>query len=139
MGGILKLGLSAAAVGIPSFFMGLVLPALAAAVTGSRLSLRGKGILLYATNILGGAIGLPVAAGSLIEKLGAFRTMLSAILINAAVGFVCLVVDNMLQKRIGLHSGSLDRPGPIPWVCCGMAFVSGMGIRWNQYRQELVR
>jgi spermidine synthase len=140
-GGFIKLGLSTMVIGIPAFFMGLVLPALADGIAsrGGKASLGREGIWLYATNTLGGAAGLLLASALLIERLGATNSMLAALALNAGIGVCCLwIARSEIRKSAGKQAssppprqeaGPRDVPFPDrPWLPGLIAFLSGAGI-----------
>jgi len=128
MGGIVKLVLSAATVGIPAFFMGIVLPALASAVLEGDADMRREGVWLYALNTLGGALGLLLAAGFLIEQFGAPSTMLAAILLNACIGILCLLADRAASPLAARDSETGQEAQPLGLLFCSLAFLSGLGV-----------
>ncbi len=127
-GGLIKLGLSAVTVGVPSFFMGLVLPALASAVMSGHSHMRREGVWLYALNTLGGALGLLLAAGFLIESLGASNTMLTAILLNGGIGLCCLWVDRHAPRENPSQAEPEENKPRLSSLFFAMAFLSGFGI-----------
>jgi len=91
-GGAIKTAISALVVMPPSLLMGMTLPFFVAAVLHGTATLAKHGIWLYAANTLGGVIGLAVASGTLLERLGVTGTMFVAIGANGVVAGVALLL-----------------------------------------------
>ncbi|MEM6822400.1 MAG: fused MFS/spermidine synthase [Verrucomicrobiota bacterium] len=133
-GHLTKLVISTLAIGIPAFFMGLVLPALAEVLITKTVSMRREGIWLYAVNTLGGAIGLIGVVGFMIEWLGATNCMLVAICLNVVIGSCCLTASKLYQKEKRLTLNSEEKALTVEssevslWLLGLLAFVSGAGI-----------
>ena len=81
----LRLGLSAAVLGLPTFLMGGTLPAAARAVTTPEDSHRRGLGMLYGLNTLGAVAGAAASTFWLLETFGMRRTLWLACLVNLGI------------------------------------------------------
>ena len=148
-GGALKLLLSLIVIVPPAVLMGMTLPVITAATLGRDVTLSRHGIWLYATNTLGGVLGLVVTAGLGLALLGVTGTMSWAVALNLIVGLLCFRANRQLgdgQARSSAARPSAGTPvttvslpsaseaitaGMVPSgmaICLIVAFLSGWGI-----------
>ena len=101
-GTLLRLGLTALVLGVPTFLMGGALPAVVRAVT--LAADRGRRSLgwLYGCNTLGALGGASLATFVLLESLGQRRSLLLAAAINLLVGTLAV----MLARRRAAIAGA---------------------------------
>lgn len=107
---LVRLFLSALAVGPSVVLMGGTLPAAARAVEGEADSARSRLALIYATNTLGAVAGALLSTFLLFELLGTRLTLWGAVLINLLVALVA--------RGVGRDTEALPAPerGPDPAV-----------------------
>ncbi len=90
-GVLLKFALAFPVLALPAGLMGGTLPALARAVVLNRATLhRGMG-RLYGVNTVGAAAGTLLTGLVLIERLGLWRSIIAAALVNASLGAAVLL------------------------------------------------
>ena len=89
---VVRIGLSIAVLGIPTFLMGGTLPAAARAVETSVDSGRRHLALLYGMNTLGAVAGALLSTFLLLEQLGNRKTLLLAVMLNALVAVIAIFV-----------------------------------------------
>ena len=88
----------------PTLLMGMSLPVMVSAVCPSEESLSRQALWLYATNTLGGVLGLAVVVGFALQVGGAVGAMLLVIAVNLLVAAKCFSRDR----------APLPSPGAIP-------------------------
>jgi predicted membrane-bound spermidine synthase len=93
----LRLGLSAAVLGLPTFLMGGTLPAAARAVTTPADSNRRGLGMLYGLNTLGAVAGAAASTFWLLETFGMRRTLWLACLVNLGIAGIAAA----MARRIG--------------------------------------
>lgn len=92
---LVRVLLSCAVLGLPAFLMGGTLPAAVREVETAADVGRRKVALLYGVNTLGAVVGVMAATFFLLENLGTRATIVSAAILNIAVGVAALA----LQQR----------------------------------------
>jgi spermidine synthase len=105
---VVKLVLAILAVGLPTFFMGGTLPALGEAVARSGRSLGIPVGGLYATNVLGAAIGALAAPFALLPTLGGYRAYGAAVAGSVILGLSAWVLGARSSRP------TADEPSPPP-------------------------
>lgn len=90
---LVRMSLSAAVLGLPTFLMGGTLPAAARHVQSSADPGRRDLALLYGTNTLGAVVGVLAATFFLLESFGTRMTVVSAAVVNVAVGLAALALE----------------------------------------------
>jgi spermidine synthase len=96
---IVRLALSSLVLGIPTVLMGGTLPAAARAVESSDDSGRKRLSLLYGANTLGAVTGTVVSTFYLLEHLGNRNTLLTAAVLNVAVGIVAIFLSRVTPSE----------------------------------------
>lgn len=102
---VVRVLLSCAVLGLPTFLMGGTLPAAAREVETSADASRRKLALLYGVNTLGAVVGVMAATFFLLESLGTRLTIVSAALLNVAIGAVALT---MQRRGASIDPESVD-------------------------------
>ena len=120
-GRLTKLLVSVAVIVPPATAMGMTLPFFVAAILTARGHLAREGIWVYAINTGGGLLGLILTGGLLLPVLGASATMVSVILVNAALAMVCFGLDRLLSTDTAIaETGCLSTPSD-----------AGSSLRWK--------
>jgi spermidine synthase len=130
-GSAVKLVLSAVVILPPAFCMGLSLPLLARAVLRGHRDLTRHGVWLYATNTMGGVVGLVFVSLVTLHVVGADGSMWIAIGLNLLVAVGCLLLDRTSpsgEGRTDAFSQEYEVPGRVLWPALAAAFVSGAGV-----------
>ncbi len=99
VGGTIKLVLSVLVVLSPAVAMGLVLPFMVTALSGTDAIASRRRLWLYAINTLGGAAGVVLVAGVLLHAVGAFRSMLLVAGLNLAIAIGAWYLDRTRSPR----------------------------------------
>lgn len=121
----LRFALAAFAMIVPTTLMGATLPVLSRFTRAAGGGLAGHLSLLYAVNTLG-AVGGAVSAGFvLLPRLGATRTLLVAVAVNAAVGLAALLAGR--RAATGPLADS-DGAGPEQPVPGARLVLAGIGV-----------
>lgn len=126
-GGVAKWLLSAPLIALPAFFMGVVLPMIAAGASSGDDDGAQRCVWLYFFNTLGGVVGLVAAMAILLPMLGAGGAMLVAAGVNVLVGACCLAIG----RRTAAELKSPDRAAQIRrphLVLLFVAWWSGFGV-----------
>src|SRR6266852_4563038 len=89
---IIRLLLAAIVLVIPTILMGGTLPAAARAVEVAEDATRRRIALLYGVNTLGAVTGTLLSTFFLLERLGNRKTLLAAVVVNAIVGVIALLL-----------------------------------------------
>jgi spermidine synthase len=89
---VLRVGLSFAALILPTFFMGGTLPLLTRYTVASRGDFGSRVAWLYGINTLGAVAGALAAGFVLIPQLGVWHTQLAAVVTNVAIGVVAIAL-----------------------------------------------
>ena len=95
---VVRIALSIAVLGVPTFLMGGTLPAAARAVETRFDSGRRHLALLYGMNTLGAVAGALLSTFFLLEHLGNRKTLLLAAMLNAFVAVIAIVVAGTRDK-----------------------------------------
>lgn len=146
-GTLLRLGLSALVLGVPSFFMGGTLPAAVRAVEqAADRGRRGVG-LFYGVNTLGAVLGTLWATFLSIELVGLRRSLWVAALLNLLIA----ILARALARRAGEMGEAAtaegtasppDEPAPgsrkIPRGRLGLVLVAAMVVGFVFFLMELV-
>jgi spermidine synthase len=98
---VLRLALSALALGVPTLLMGGTLPAAVRAVTGSEDHQRRGAALLYGVNTLGAVVGVLGSTFFALEFLGTRKTLWLACLINLGTALSALALARSPVSRGG--------------------------------------
>ncbi|MHC4872349.1 MAG: fused MFS/spermidine synthase [Planctomycetota bacterium] len=99
---ILRLLISLAVLGAPTFLMGATLPAAVRFLTGNEDRTRKYVSLAYSSNTLGGVLGALAANFIFLEHLGAGKTLFLACLINVFVAVFALLLN---KKAAPVYAG----------------------------------
>jgi spermidine synthase len=127
IGTIVRLLLSALAIGLPTFLMGGTLPALARVVTMTEDANRRSVALLYGINTLGAVAGAVAATFYLFEAWGNRVTLGAAASVNILVGFAAFWISKNLptaeEQRRSPDRTQLDQGTvtPVPFVLVASA------------------
>ena len=118
----------------PSAMMGLSFPLIVAGVLQlGRGELGRSGINLYATNTLGGAIGVLFTVMVALPRLGNFASMVLAAAVDGTVGIVLLLYATTCDSSLPVDertTGSSDSTAAAEpfFDAIGLAFFSGMAV-----------
>lgn len=130
-----KTGLTLAFVFPPSMLMGISFPLIVAGVLRRHQRSVGRfGIVLYAVNTLGGALGILLTVVLTLPALGYFWTMVAAAIVDGLVGVMLLCFGSAftvasptpVQDSESRSVSARDRRLFARMIC--LAFVSGMGV-----------
>lgn len=132
-GAAVKFALSVLLILPPAFLMGMTLPLMASVACRRGRTLSRQGIWLYASNTLGGALGLVCVVGLVVPFLGAAGSMFLVIGVNVAVAAACFIRDLAQVGPVALETpAACERPGlgdaGRQRVVLGLAFLSGAGV-----------
>ena len=120
---LVRLGLTACVLALPTFLMGGTLPAAARAVGRAEDAGRRRVAILYGINTIGAVSGALLATFALLEHLGADLTLWLACLMNVLVGGCALVVARA-------YPAIFDRPvdeSPVPAAPAAQKDGQGVG------------
>lgn len=147
---LVRLGLTACALAVPTFLMGGTLPAAARAVGGDEDAGRRRVAVLYGMNTLGAVTGVLLATFALLEHLGADATLWAAAALNAVIGGGALLIARacpaVFDKPVSVgqaadkkarHSGSVRRLIFATAAIVGMAFLL-MELVWYRMLSPLL-
>ena len=132
---LVRLGLTACALAVPTFLMGGTLPAAARAVGGDEDAGRRRVAVLYGINTLGAVTGALLATFALLERLGADVTLWAAAALNAVVGGCALWIARahpaVFDKQVSVAPASdreVRRSGYVRLLIFATAAVVGMAF-----------
>lgn len=140
-GWLIKSALCGAVVIPPAVAMGATLPLLAAAALHGKSFLGRQGVWIYAVNTLGGAAGLWLSSGVMLQRFGVAGAMVVAILGNVIVAGIAIVfgmrqgqfapdrLPSRQERRQRRRQASHQEVGPLPMAhaLCWSLF-SGIGV-----------
>ncbi len=137
-GGWVKLAVSLVCLLPPSFCMGFFVPVVARELArGHSGDVGGRTLALYASNTLGGVVGLALAAGFAIHAFGLLGAMLAATAVNVAVAAGCwwLGRGESCLHGAGILPAADSQAAHEPPIatlnrhaCHALAFFSGMAV-----------
>jgi spermidine synthase len=119
-----KYALALAAMLPAATLLGGTLPPLAAAFVRDGRELGREGVLLYAVNLLGAALGSALAAFLLIETLGLRACYGVGVVLSLVAGIAALALAR--RQRPGAGERAPEGAAPLPYLA--LSFASGFGI-----------
>lgn len=108
---LLRAGLAAAVLLVPTFLMGGTLPILVGLLVGRASGLGRNLSLLYGINTAGAVVGIAAAGFVLLPSLGMRRTTLVAVALNLGIGVAAMAVDGLRRKRRAVQPGAVPASG----------------------------
>lgn len=125
-GAAMRLVLAAAVFAIPTFSMGVTLPAVATAVERTEDGPRRVVAVLYGANTLGAVTGCVLSTFFLLETFGTRRTLWIACCVNAVVSIVAVGVARVAPPpRSARHDARARRPPAKAWLPLVAAGITG--------------
>jgi spermidine synthase len=106
--------------------LGGTLPPLAAAFVRDGRELGREGVLLYAVNLLGAALGSALAAFLLIEALGLRACYGVGVVLSLVAGIAALALAPRQRSVPGAGARAREGAAPLPYLA--VSFASGFGI-----------
>ncbi|MEK9146737.1 MAG: fused MFS/spermidine synthase [Patescibacteria group bacterium] len=125
----IKFALTIFVLSIPTILMGATLPILVRFAESENQSLGKSVSLLYATNTIGGVVGVLISAFVLIELFGLSNSLLLAVAINLLIGAVAFFVSAKDSKVTIQKSPNLQITKVISTpklIVLGAFFMSGL-------------
>lgn len=125
----IKFALTIFVLSIPTILMGATLPLLVRFAQIQNKSPAKSASLLYATNTLGGVVGVLISAFVLIELLGLSNSLLLAVAINLLIGMAAFFVSAKASKVTVQKSANLQITKVISSqaiIVLGAFFMSGL-------------
>ncbi len=116
--------LAFAAIFPPACCMGFSFPVIIRAALVGRASSRSGSLIFYGLNTFGGAIGLLVSLGWMLEKIGIMPSMMVAAGVNLIIALVCLGLARGAPAVPRDSRGSGSAKG-LPRAVLLLAFLSG--------------
>lgn len=107
---VVKFALTIIVLSAPTILMGATLPILVNFAKSQNRSLGKSVSLLYATNTLGGVLGVLISAFILIELFGLANSLLMAVAANLTIGSIALFIKAKSQKLPKEKTQSLQLP-----------------------------
>jgi len=108
----------------PACCMGFSFPLIIQAALGSRGGSRSGSLILYGLNTLGGALGLLLSLGWMLEALGILPSMIIAALANILIGLACLGLARRASQVV-TESAEVSPIQRLPRPALLLAFLSG--------------
>jgi spermidine synthase len=111
---LVRLGLAALVLAVPTMLMGGTLPAAARAVEHGRDDGRRRLAALYGANTLGAVAGALLSTFVLVEVLGTRRTLWAACLVNALVGLTARSLARTFPATAADDDAAASEPASAP-------------------------
>ena len=135
---VLRLGLSALVLGVPTFLMGGTLPAAARAIESEEDVGRRRLALLYGANTLGAVAGAWLATFFLLEHLGNRSTLWLASGANVLVAMLAILYARALPQVEVPPATSLPLAGSVSPAGPGFALPAAALVGFAFFLMELV-
>jgi len=131
-----RLAMVAAALAIPTFFMGGTLPLVSRGIVAAGDASRRRVALLYGVNTLGGVAGAVIATFILIEAYGTRTTLWIACAVNLAVGVAAFLVARGAAPPPQFIAA--DEPAAPPQTPIWIVYAMAAGTGFIFFMMELV-